>query len=442
MDIQSMDKPSVLLQLKRLTEQNLPIKGTYVKTLKQEDIFDSPVNKTTELHAIKVGKQQILVPIVKEEELTQGAISDDLVMKLLSKIKDKKSRQVLSAYIEQEQEIAPKPIMIAKDKTEKEGEETDETVLLKERKDEILKTARQFKTVKELMEYLETEKIDEFKKELKDNKLSVTLSALTRSINAIRKRLETKGYIDMKKVEEEEAKTKAKEEEAEAKRKVKQEEAEVKRKAKEKEEEIKRKVKQEEIDAKRKAKEEENEKKRKAKEQEEKEIQEALKIIEGKDDAKLKKKDKKKQKNKSKKDVSVMTKKEVEEEIKKEKTKVMTKEEVKDEMKRVKEEEEKKEKNKVLAQKVLDMVIEDAVKKNKSKSKMTELQVKELKDAFIKNIKTIVKEKKIRNTKVLRALLNEKGYEALKEELIGAGFKSSATGLAKSINAIINSMAN
>jgi hypothetical protein len=439
MDIQSMDKPSVLLQLKRLTEQNLPIKGTYVKTLKQEDIFDSPVNKTTELHAVKVGKQQILVPIVKEEELTQGAISDDLVMKLLSKIKDKKSRQVLSAYIEQEQEIAPKPIMIAKDKTEKEGEETDETVLLKERKDEILKTARQFKTVKELMEYLETEKIEEFKKELKDNKLSVTLSALTRSINAIRKRLETKGYIDMKKVEEEEAKTKAKEEEAEAKRKVKQEEAGAKRKAKEEEVEAKRKVKQEEVDTKRKAKEEENEKKRKAKEQEEKEIQEALKFIEEPPKNKMKKK---KQKNKSKKDVSVMTKKEVEEEIKKEKTKVMTKEEVKDEMKRVKEEEEKKEKNKVLAQKVLDMVIEDAVKKNKSKSKMTELQVKELKDAFIKNIKTIVKEKKIRNTKVLRALLNEKGYEALKEELIGAGFKSSATGLAKSINAIINSMAN
>ena len=434
-----MDKPSVLLQLKRLTEQNLPIKGTYVKTLKQEDIFDSPVNKTTELHAVKVGNQQILVPIVKEEELTQGAISDDLVMKLLSKIKDKKSRQVLSAYIEQEQEIAPKPIMIAKDKTEKEGEETDETVLLKERKDEILKTARQFKTVKELMEYLETEKIEEFKKELKDNKLSVTLSALTRSINAIRKRLETKGYIDMKKVEEEEAKTKAKEEEAEAKRKVKQEEAGAKRKAKEEEVEAKRKVKQEEVDTKRKAKEEENEKKRKAKEQEEKEIQEALKFIEEPPKNKMKKK---KQKNKSKKDVSVMTKKEVEEEIKKEKTKVMTKEEVKDEMKRVKEEEEKKEKNKVLAQKVLDMVIEDAVKKNKSKSKMTELQVKELKDAFIKNIKTIVKEKKIRNTKVLRALLNEKGYEALKEELIGAGFKSSATGLVKSINAIINSMAN
>jgi hypothetical protein len=426
MDIQTMDKPSVLLQLKRITEQNLPIKGTYVKTLKQEDIFDSPVNKTTELHAVKVGNQQILVPIVKEEELTQGAISDDLVMKLLSKIKDKKSREVLSAYLEQEQEIAPKPIMIAKEKTEKEVEETDEAVLLKERKDEILKTARQFKTVKELTEYLETEKIEEFKKELKDNKLSVTLSALTRSINAIRKRLETSGYIQMKKVEEEEAKTKAKEEEDEKKRKAKEEEAEAKRKAK-----------QEQIDAKRKAKEEEIEKKRKAKEQEEKEIQEALKFIEGTDEQPKNKKKKKKQK--SKKDVSEMTKKEVEDEIKMQKTKVMTKKEVEDEIQRLKEEE-KKEKNKVLAQKVLDMAIEDAVKKNKPK--MTKEEVDELKDAFIKNIKAIVKEKKIRNTKVLKALLKEKGYEALKEELIGAGFKSSATGLVKSINAIINSMAN
>jgi len=403
-----MDKPSVLLQLKRITEQNLPIKGTYVKTLKQEDIFDSPVNKTTELHAIKVGKQQILVPIVKEEELTQGAISDDLVMKLLSKIKDKKSREVLSAYIEQEQEIAPKPIMIAKEKIDKEVEETDEAVLLKERKDEILKTARQFKTVKELTEYLETEKIEEFKKELKDNKLTVALSALTRSLNAIKKRLETTGYIQMKKAEEEEAKRKAKEEEEEKKRKAKEEEAEVKRKAK-----------QEEIDAKRKAKEEENEKKRKAKEQEEKEIKEALKFIEGTDEQPKNKKKKKKQK--SKKDVSDMTKEEVAKEIKMEKTKVMTKKEVEEELEKATKKEEPKE---------------------ESKPTMTELQVKELKDAFIKNIKTIVKEKKIRNSKILKALLKEKGYEALKEELIGAGFKSSATGLVKSINAIINSMAN
>jgi hypothetical protein len=404
MDIQSMDKPSVLLQLKRITEQNLPIKGTYVKTLKQEDIFDSPVNKTTELHAIKVGKQQILVPIVKEEELTQGAISDDLVMKLLSKIKDKKSREVLSAYIEQEQEIAPKPIMIAKEKIDKEGEETDETVLLKERKDEILKTARQFKTVKELMEYLETEKIEEFKKELKDNKLSVTLSALTRSINAIKKRLETKGYIDMKKAEEEEAKRKAKEEEELTLRQEKQKEREEKKRVIEEEKAIKQKEKEEELQRKK----EELERKR---EEEQKR----------KDEAKLKKKEKKKQKKKSKKDVSEMTKEEVAEEIKMEKTKVMTKKEVEEELEKATKKEEPKE---------------------ESKPVLTELQVKELKDAFIKNIKTIVKDQKIRNKKTLNALLKEKGYEQLKEELIGAGFKSSATGLSKSINAIINSMPN
>lgn len=401
MDIQSMDKPSILLQLKRITEQNLPIKGTYVKTLKQEDIFDSPVNKTTELHAIKVGKQQILVPIVKEEELTQGAISDDLVMKLLSKIKDKKSRQVLSAYIEQEQEIAPKPIMIAKEKTEKEGEETDEAVLLKERKDEILKTARQFKTVKELMEYLETEKIEEFKKELKDNKLSVALSALTRSINAIKKRLETKGYIDMKKAEEEEAKTKAKQEQELTLRQEKQKEREEKKRMMEEEKAKKQQAKEEELQLKR-----EVEQKKKEEEQQKKE------------EAKQKKKEKKK-KQKSKKEVSEMTKEEVASEIKMEKTKVMTKKEVEEELEKAT----KKEEPKAEAE---------------AKPTMTELQVKELKDAFIKNIKTIVKDKKIRNTKVFKALLKEKGYEELKEELIGAGFKSSATGLVKSINAIIN----
>jgi hypothetical protein len=392
MDIQSMDKPSVLLQLKRLTEQNLPIKGTYVKTLKQEDIFDSPVNKTTELHAIKVGKQQILVPIVKEEELTQGAISDDLVMKLLSKIKDKKSRQVLSAYIEQEQEIAPKPIMIAKEKTEKEGEETDEAVLLKERKDEILKTARQFKTVKELMEYLETEKIEEFKKELKDNKLSVTLSALTRSINAIRKRLETKGYIDMKKVEEEEAKTKAKEEEAGAKRKVKEEEAEVKRKAKEKEEEVKRKVKQEEIDAKRKAKEEENEKKRKAKEQEEKEIQEALKIIEGKE-----KQPKQKKKKKEKQKIEQMNLQELRQEMSE------TTQKMKEEL-----EGEDKSKKKKISESVLDNIIEEAVKKLKKEKEEKEKEQQRMVDEEEKKVKIKIKYLKAKQKKALTKFEREK----------------------------------
>ena len=402
-----MDKPSVLLQLKRITEQNLPIKGTYVKTLKQEDIFDTPINKTTELHAVKVGKQQILVPIVKEEEITQGAISDDLVMKLLSKIKDKKSRQVLSAYIEQEEDInIKKPIVIAKEKTEKEGEETDEAVLLKERKDEILKSARQFKTVKELTDYLETEKIEEFKKELKDNKLTVALSALTRSLNAIKKRLETSGYIEMKRAEEEEAKRKAKEEQELTLRQEKQKEREEKKRILDEEKAIKQKAKEEELQ-------------RKKEELEMKRAEEQRK----KEEAKQKKKEKKKQKKKSKKDVSEMTKEEVAEEIKMEKTKVMTKKEVEEELEKATKKPEPE-------------------PKKESKPVLTELQVKELKDAFIKNIKTIVKDKKIRNSKVLKALLKEKGYEALKEELIGAGFKSSATGLVKSINAIINSMAN
>lgn len=398
-----MDKPSVLLQLKRITEQNLPIKGTYVKTLKQEDIFDAPINKTTELHSVKVGNQQILVPIVKEEELTQGAISDDLVMKLLSKIKDKKSREVLSAYIEQEEDInLKKPIIIAKEKPqEKEGEETDEAVLLKERKDEILKSARQFKTVKEFVDYLETEKIDDFKKELKDNKLTVTLSALTRSLNAIKKRLETTGYIEMKKAEEEEAKRKAKEEEELTLRQEKQKERDEKKRMLEEEKASKQKAKEEELQRKK----EELERKREEEQQR-------------KQEAKQKKKDKKK---KQKKDVSQMTKEEVVQEVKLEKAKVMTKEEVEE---------------------ALEAATKKPEEKPEPKPTMTDKQVKDLKDAFIKDIKSIVKEQKITNRKVLKALLKEKKYEELKEELNGAGFKTSVTGLVKSINAIINSMPN
>ena len=428
-----MDKPSVLLQLKRITEQNLPIKGTYVKTLKQEDIFDTPINKTTELHSVKVGNQQILVPIVKEEELTQGAISDDLVMKLLSKIKDKKSRQVLSAYIEQEEDInIKKPIVIAKEKSDKEGEETDETLLLKERKDEILKTARQFKTVKEFVDYLETEKIEDFKKELKDNKLTVTLSALTRSLNAIKKRLETSGYIEMKKAEEEEAKRKVKEAEEEEKRKLKQEQQsfrlekqkeklaeqqrkkeEQERKQKEREEEQQRKKAEKELKAKAKTESEPKEKKKKVAQLS---LEETIEEIEREKEA-LEKPKKKKKKQKSKKGVSQMTREEVAQEIKLEKTKVMNKKEVEE-------------------------ALEAATKKPEPEPALTDIQVKELKDAFIKDIKTIVKEQPIRNSKVLKALLKEKGFEELKKKIIDAGFKSTATGFTKSINAIINNMPN
>ena len=100
--------------------------------------------------------------------------------------------------------------------------------------------------MKELNEYLESENIEEFKKELKDNKLSNTLAAFTRTINALKRRIETKGFIEMKKTEAEESKRKAKEDEEQKKLKAKEEAEESKRKAKEEAEESKRKAKEDE----------------------------------------------------------------------------------------------------------------------------------------------------------------------------------------------------
>jgi hypothetical protein len=100
-----MSKFTVLSELNRLVGKNSTIKGTYVKTLKQDDIFDTPVNKTTELHTIKSGSKKILVPLVKPEPVQVGAISDREVSKLLSTVKDPRARKILNEYLEQNKNL-------------------------------------------------------------------------------------------------------------------------------------------------------------------------------------------------------------------------------------------------------------------------------------------------------------------------------------------------
>ena len=67
--INTLDRIGVFAELRRLVQKSLPIKGTYIKTLEKDDIFDKPVNKTSELQIIKVGNQSIYVPITKEPDV-------------------------------------------------------------------------------------------------------------------------------------------------------------------------------------------------------------------------------------------------------------------------------------------------------------------------------------------------------------------------------------
>ena len=102
-DISKMNDVTVLSELKRLSQRNTPIKGTYVKTLK-EDIFESPANATTLVETIKVGKNYILVPVSEPvQNKPQGALSDELLNKLIRSVKDPRQKLILQTYIEQEQ---------------------------------------------------------------------------------------------------------------------------------------------------------------------------------------------------------------------------------------------------------------------------------------------------------------------------------------------------
>lgn len=102
-DISKMNDVTVLSELKRLSQRNTPIKGTYVKTLK-EDIFESPSNITTVLHQVKVGNSSILVPITDVKEKTEESVNSQLINKLIKSVKNPRQKQILQTYIEQEKQ--------------------------------------------------------------------------------------------------------------------------------------------------------------------------------------------------------------------------------------------------------------------------------------------------------------------------------------------------
>lgn len=229
-----MDSISVVLdKLKQIAYQNMPIKGTYIKTIKQEDIFDEPIQKTTELKRIKVGNETILVPIIKEQEV-KPALSDEIVMKLLSRIKDIKSRQILETYKMQEQiGKTPQLPQLPEDKqqeiklTETTGlsDGGEDPEVLKERKVELVKKLKALGNSNDYLKFYDEENISQFQNELRKNKMSSILAGFNKSLKTIKDKLSSKDVMAQQKLLMEQA------EKAERKR-LADEKLEAKRKAK------------------------------------------------------------------------------------------------------------------------------------------------------------------------------------------------------------------
>lgn len=185
-----LDKPAILSELKRLIAKSLPVKGTYVKTLDQDDIFDQPVNKTSQLEALKVGGKQIFVPIVKEPEMAEGAIPDDMMKRVISKIKDPKSRKILSNYLEQEKNQEVKVSAKTMQKMEdKEGGEDEEHKEILEKKKDYVNQLKQITSDAEIQALKNDDDFKEFKDQLKEAGLKFILAGLTRTFNAVEKRV-------------------------------------------------------------------------------------------------------------------------------------------------------------------------------------------------------------------------------------------------------------
>ena len=192
-NIHTLGRTAIFSELKRLIQQTLPIKGTYIKTLEKDDIFDKPVNKTSELQAVKVGDKSIYVPITKEPDMAEGAIPEDMLAKVISKIKDPKSRKILSEYLEQEknQEIASKAVVKIEDAEAKNEDYKD----ILEKKKDLTEKIKLAADDTELQKILTDNNISEFKKELGESGLKYSLAGLTRTINTTKKKLETNRLV-------------------------------------------------------------------------------------------------------------------------------------------------------------------------------------------------------------------------------------------------------
>ena len=198
--VNKMSKLVVLSELKKYIDVNdNMMKGTYVKTLQKE--LNKPINKTTELHNIKVGDKFMLVPIVKKEDVQEEAIGDNLLSKLLSKIKNPNDRDIVKQYVIQQnlQEVIDIS-NIKKAEVEKEadvdgGDIDDETKQFQELKTKYQKQFNKLTKLEDYEKLLTDAEFQQFQENLKDNKLDKLARLLGMTMNTVRRKLESKEAI-------------------------------------------------------------------------------------------------------------------------------------------------------------------------------------------------------------------------------------------------------
>jgi hypothetical protein len=104
-DIAKMTKKQILSEMARLSKEQTPTKGTYIKTLKHEDIFDEPTNKTSTIYPIKDNKgKKILIPIEDEpmEKEAKGLMTEEELTHLISVLNNPYSKEILKRFLKQE----------------------------------------------------------------------------------------------------------------------------------------------------------------------------------------------------------------------------------------------------------------------------------------------------------------------------------------------------
>jgi hypothetical protein len=100
-DVMMMSRTQVLRELSKLGQPKIK-KATYIKSIQPDEIFDKDIIPTTEIHKVKVGNKEYLIPIIQEAEKPEGALDDIAVKKLMSKIKNPNVKNLVSTYLQQE----------------------------------------------------------------------------------------------------------------------------------------------------------------------------------------------------------------------------------------------------------------------------------------------------------------------------------------------------
>jgi hypothetical protein len=104
-DIKKMTKKQILSEMARLSIEETPTKGTYIKTLKHEDIFDEPANKTSTIYSVKDNKgKKMLIPIEDEplDKEAKGIMNEEELTHLISVLNNPYSKEILKRFLKQE----------------------------------------------------------------------------------------------------------------------------------------------------------------------------------------------------------------------------------------------------------------------------------------------------------------------------------------------------